>query len=101
IDKHGEKKPNYEPGIDIRAKVTILGEGPRGTLVKAMTERLHLDEGRSPQVYSTGIKEVWSVPKEAGVRGLVHHTMGYPLKNETFGGGFIYGLDEDLLAVGL
>ncbi|HEV8374742.1 MAG TPA: electron transfer flavoprotein-ubiquinone oxidoreductase [Candidatus Polarisedimenticolia bacterium] len=101
IDKQGTAKPNFEPGIDIRAKVTIFGEGPRGTLVKAMTERLRLDEGRSPQVYSTGIKELWSVPREAGVAGLVHHTMGYPLKSDTFGGSFLYGLSEDTLAVGL
>ena len=101
IDKHGHRKPNYEPGIDIRSRVTILGEGPRGTLVKPLTSRLRLDEGRSPQVYSTGIKELWQVPRESGLQGLVHHTMGYPLKSETFGGGFIYGLSEDHLAVGL
>jgi electron-transferring-flavoprotein dehydrogenase len=101
IDKQGNKKPNYEPGIEIRAKVTVFGEGPRGTLVKAMTEKLRLDEGRSPQVYSTGIKELWSVPREAGVAGLVHHTMGYPLDSATFGGSFLYGLSEDTLAVGL
>jgi electron-transferring-flavoprotein dehydrogenase len=101
IDRNGERKPNFEPGIDIRAKVTVFGEGPRGTLVKAMTDRLRLDEGKSPQVYSTGVKEVWSVPREAGLKGLVLHTMGFPLKRETFGGGFVYGLSEDRLAVGL
>ncbi len=101
IDRNGSRKANYEPGIDIRSKVTILGEGPRGTLVKSLTERLRLDEGRNPQVYSTGVKEVWSVPREAGLKGMVLHTLGFPLKRETFGGGFVYGLSEDLLAVGL
>jgi len=101
IGRSGERKPNYEPGIDIRAKVTLLGEGPRGTLVRALTEKLRLDEGRSPQVYSTGVKEVWSVPPEAGLKGSVLHTLGFPLKNETFGGGFVYGLSDDELAVGL
>lgn len=101
IDRKGERKANYEPGIDIHAKVTVLGEGPRGTLVKELTHRLGLDQGRSPQVYSTGVKEVWSVPKAAGLQGLVSHTMGFPLRSETFGGGFIYGLSEDRLAVGL
>ncbi len=101
IDRKGERKANYEPGIDIHAKVTVLGEGPRGSLVKELTKRLDLDRGRSPQVYSTGVKEVWAVPKEAGLQGLVCHTMGFPLRSETFGGGFIYGLSEDRLAVGL
>ena len=101
IDRHGERKANFEPGIDIRAKVTIFGEGPRGTLVKAMTARLGLEEGRNPQVYSTGVKELWSVPAGRGIAGLVSHTMGYPLDNSTFGGGFLYGLSEDRLAVGL
>jgi electron-transferring-flavoprotein dehydrogenase len=101
IDKNLQHKANFEPGIDIRAKVTVLGEGPRGTLVKSMAQRLHLEEGRNPQVYSTGIKELWSVPRERRVAGLVHHTMGYPLTSDTFGGGFLYGLSEDLLAVGL
>jgi electron-transferring-flavoprotein dehydrogenase len=101
IGKDHERKANFEAGIDIRAKVTILGEGPRGTLVKALSERLGLEEGKSPQVYSTGIKELWSVPSSRGIHGLVHHTMGYPLDSKTFGGGFLYGLTEDLLAVGL
>jgi electron-transferring-flavoprotein dehydrogenase len=101
IDRNGDRKPNFEPGIDIRAKVTLLGEGPRGTLTRALTEKLHLDEGRSPQVYSTGVKEVWSVPPESGWKGYVLHTMGFPLKSETFGGGFVYGLSDDRLAVGL
>jgi electron-transferring-flavoprotein dehydrogenase len=101
VDRQGQRKSNYEPGIDIRARVTILGEGPRGTLVKELTRRHRLDEGRSPQVYSAGVKEIWSVPRESGLQGLVAHTLGFPLKNETFGGGFVYGLSEDQLAVGL
>jgi electron-transferring-flavoprotein dehydrogenase len=101
IDKHGQHKATFEPGIDIRAKVTIFGEGPRGTLVKAMSARLGLEEGRNPQVYSTGVKELWAVPAGRGIQGLVSHTMGYPLDNATFGGGFLYGLSEEHLAVGL
>jgi electron-transferring-flavoprotein dehydrogenase len=101
IGRNGEKKANYEPGIDIRAGVTVLGEGPRGTLTKELTSRLRLDAGKSPQVYSTGVKELWAVPKERNVKGLVVHTMGFPLRSETFGGGFLYGLSEDRLAVGL
>jgi electron-transferring-flavoprotein dehydrogenase len=101
IDKGGRRKPNYEPGIDIRAKVTVLAEGPRGTLTKALVDRFRLDEGRQPQVYAVGIKEVWECPKESLSPGRVIHTMGFPLDRETFGGAFIYHMAEDLLDIGL
>src|SRR5690606_16421110 len=64
IGKHGEKKPTFEPGVDIRAKVTILCDGVRGNLTKALVRRLALDEGRQPQLYAIGIKELWEVPKD-------------------------------------
>lgn len=99
IDKNGEKKNNYEPGIDIRAKVTVLGEGPRGTLTKQITSMWNL-QGMNPQVYSVGIKEVWEVPEGRYPAGNVTHTMGYPLKSETFGGGFIYGMANNLVSIG-
>lgn len=99
IDKSGNKKPNYEPGIDIRAKVTVLGEGPRGSLTKQITKLWNLD-GLNPQVYSVGIKELWEVPAGNYARGRVIHTMGFPLKSETFGGGFIYGMSDNLVSVG-
>src|SRR6185503_16758578 len=63
IDKNGQPKGNFEPGIDIRAKVTILAEGSRGSLTKQLIQKFNLDEGRNPQVYAAGIKEVWDVPK--------------------------------------
>ena len=99
IDKHGNKKPNYEPGIDIRAKVTVLGEGPRGTLTKQIVNKWGMS-GFNPQVYAVGIKEVWEVPAGNYQAGTVTHTMGYPLKPETFGGGFIYGMANNLVSVG-
>jgi electron-transferring-flavoprotein dehydrogenase len=99
IDKHGIKKPNYEPGIDIRAKVTVLGEGPRGSLTKQITKLWKMD-GLNPQVYSVGIKELWEVPAGNYARGRVIHTMGFPLKSETFGGGFIYGMSDTLVSIG-
>ena len=101
IDRHGKKKANYEPGIDVRAKVTVLGEGPRGTLTKVLVNRFRLDEGRQPQVYAIGIKEVWECPKGSLPAGRVIHTMGFPLDRETFGGAFIYSMAEDLLDIGL
>nr|MDQ3744347.1 NAD(P)/FAD-dependent oxidoreductase [Acidobacteriota bacterium] len=64
IDKEGRPKSNFEPGVDILAKVTVLGEGPRGSLTKQLTERLGLAEGREPQVYSIGVKELWELPDE-------------------------------------
>jgi len=101
IDRHGKKKANYEPGIDVRAKVTVLGEGPRGTLTKVLVNRFRLDEGRQPQVYAIGIKELWECPKGSLPAGRVIHTMGFPLDRETFGGAFIYSMAEDLLDIGL
>ena len=101
IDRHGKRKANFEAGIDIRAKVTVLAEGPRGTLAKALQARFHLDEGRMPQVYAVGLKEVWTCPKGSLPPGRVIHTMGFPLDRETFGGAFIYNMAEDLLDIGL
>ncbi len=101
IDRHGGRKPNYEPGIDIRARVTVLAEGPRGTLAKVLAERFRLDEGRMPQVYAVGIKEVWECPRGSLPPGRVIHTMGFPLDRETFGGAFIYSMADDLLDIGL
>jgi electron-transferring-flavoprotein dehydrogenase len=99
IDRNGTAKNNYEPGIDIRAKVTILGEGPRGTLTKKITNLWKMD-GLNPQVYAVGIKEVWEVPEGNFTKGKVIHTMGFPLTSETFGGGFIYGMANNLVSIG-
>jgi electron-transferring-flavoprotein dehydrogenase len=101
IDRNGKRKPNYEAGIDIRAKVTVLCEGPRGTLTKVLVDRLGLDRGRHPQVYAIGIKEIWECPKGSLTPGRVIHTMGWPLDRETFGGAFIYHMAGDLLDIGL
>ncbi|HET9325495.1 MAG TPA: electron transfer flavoprotein-ubiquinone oxidoreductase [Candidatus Eisenbacteria bacterium] len=100
IDKLGQKKPTYQPGADCRAKLTVLCEGPRGTVAKALEPRLELTEGRNPQVYATGVKELWEVPAGRVQKGRVMHTMGWPLPLETFGGGFIYGFDDTHWAVG-
>ena len=100
IGKHGEKKSTFEPGVDIRAKVTILADGVRGNLTKSLVRQLGLDEGRSPQLYAIGIKELWEVPKDRVRAGRVIHTMGYPLKMDEFGGGFIYAMPDGVLSVG-
>jgi electron-transferring-flavoprotein dehydrogenase len=100
IDKKGQKKPTFEPGVEIRAKVTIFCDGVRGNLTKVLVNRLKLDEGRLPQAYAIGIKELWEVPKDRLAPGSVVHTMGYPLKHEEFGGAFIYGLPENQVSIG-
>jgi electron-transferring-flavoprotein dehydrogenase len=100
LDKNGNPKSNYEPGADIFAKIVVLGEGPRGTLTKQAVPRLNLDEGCEPQVYAAGVKELWQCPPGSVQAGSVIHTMGYPLANDTFGGGFIYGMANDVLDVG-
>ena len=101
IDKHGQKKPTFEPGVGIRAKVTIFCDGVRGNLTKSLVRQLGLDEGRSPQIYAIGIKELWEVPAGRTEAGRVVHTMGYPLKMEEFGGAFMYSMPDNLVSVGL
>ena len=100
IGKHGETKANFEPGVDIRARVTILCDGVRGNLTKALVRRLGLDAGCSPQLYAIGIKELWEVPEGRIAPGTVIHTMGYPLRMEEFGGGFLYAMPGGVVSVG-
>ena len=101
IDKNGQRKPNFEPGVDIRAKMTILAEGPRGTLAKQLAEVFDLHAEKNPQVYSVGIKELWQLPDDRFPAGEVIHTMGWPLDMDTFGGGFIYGMKDRIVDIGL
>ena len=101
LDHNGNPKSNFEAGADILAKIVVLGEGPRGTLAKQAFARLPLNEGREPQVYAAGIKELWQLPDDRYKAGSVIHTLGYPLPPETFGGGFIYGMAGDVLDIGM
>src|SRR5262245_54148616 len=100
IDKHGNPKGNYEPGIDVRAKVTILAEGSRGSLTKQLAKKFKLNAGKNPMVYAAGVKEIWEVPSQRSVGGRVIHTMGWPLRNEEFGGGFIYNMADGRVSIG-
>jgi len=100
VDHEGKPKANYEPGADLLAKVVVLGEGPRGTLAKQAIPRLGLDDGRAPMVYAAGVKELWQLPDDRYKAGSVIHTLGYPLPRETFGGGFIYGMANNILDIG-
>jgi len=100
IDRLGQPKDSFEPGVDILAKAVVFGEGVRGSLTKELVTRLKLDAGKSPQVYALGVKEVWELSKESASKGQVIHTLGYPLKHETYGGGFIYNMGN-MLSLGL
>ena len=100
IDKEGKRKSNFEPGVDILAKVTVLGEGPRGSLTKQLTQRLGLNDGREPQVYSIGVKELWELPDDRYPAGRVTHTLGYPSDSNTYGGGWIYGMQNRIINLG-
>jgi electron-transferring-flavoprotein dehydrogenase len=101
VGKHGEKKSNFEPGVDIRAKVTIFCDGVRGNLTKTLVKRLSLDEGREPPIFAVGIKELWELPAGRLEPGSVIHTMGYPLRWQEFGGAFIYAMPDNQVSMGL
>ncbi|MDC3379513.1 electron transfer flavoprotein-ubiquinone oxidoreductase [Planctomycetota bacterium] len=102
VDKHGAQNDSFEPGTDIEAMVTIFGEGSRGSLSRSLVKKFKLDEGRNPQIYSTGCKELWKVKPGSMKPGEVIHTAGYPLKimGDEFGGGFIYSFADDHVSLG-
>lgn len=100
IDKEGKQKPNFEPGVDLLAKVTVLGEGSRGSLAKQVVSRLGLDADKEPMVYSLGVKELWEVPEGQFPEGKVVHTLGFPSDTRTYGGGWIYGMKNNVVSIG-
>jgi electron-transferring-flavoprotein dehydrogenase len=100
IDRHGDRKPSFQPGVDIHAKVTILADGVRGNLTKQLMRRTPIARGNQPQLFAIGIKELWDVPPGRLPAGAVVHTMGYPLDQKEFGGGFIYAMSDTRLSVG-
>jgi electron-transferring-flavoprotein dehydrogenase len=101
IDKNGERKSNFEPGIDLKAKLTIFGDGARGYMSKQLISQRKLDAGKATQVYETGVKEVFEMPDGVVDRGRVVHTMGYPFKPDSVGGTWIYYMNDNMMSVGL
>jgi electron-transferring-flavoprotein dehydrogenase len=101
VDRNGQPKSNYQPGYDLHAKITIFAEGTHGSLTKQLAQRLPLREGRNPQSYSLGVKELWEIPAGRIEKGHVIHTAGWPLTSRQFGGGFIYAISEKQLSIGL
>jgi electron-transferring-flavoprotein dehydrogenase len=100
IEKDGSKGPNYAPGMALLGKYTLIGEGVRGSLAKQLIAKFNLSEGREPQKFGIGLKELWQVKPENHRRGLVQHSFGWPLGMTTGGGSFLYHLDDNLVAVG-
>ncbi len=100
VGKNGEPKDNFTRGMELRAKYTLFGEGARGNLGKQLLKKFDLTEGREPQKFGLGLKELWQVAPEKHRKGLVQHTFGWPLDNSTGGGSFLYHLDDNLVSVG-
>lgn len=102
IGRHRDQKPTFQPGLNVRAKVTVFAEGTRGSLAKGLIARLGLDLGKNHQLYETGIKEIWRIPEARAreLQGSVIHTLGAPLGTSGYGGGWIYGLAENRLSLG-
>ncbi|MFM8753434.1 MAG: electron transfer flavoprotein-ubiquinone oxidoreductase [Phenylobacterium sp.] len=100
VGKDGQPGPDYQPGIELHAKYTLIGEGVRGSLAKQLQARFDLNKGREPQKYGIGIKELWKVPDAAFQPGLTQHTFGWPLDNQTGGGSFMYHFGDNYVAIG-
>jgi electron-transferring-flavoprotein dehydrogenase len=100
LDKQGEPKANFEPGIELHARYTLFAEGCRGSLTRGLEERFRLREGSDPQTYGIGIKELWEVLPGQHRPGTVVHTVGWPLDRGTYGGSFLYHLEDNQVALG-
>jgi len=101
IERNGEHGPAYQPGMELIGKYTLFAEGCRGHLGKQLEAKFNLRANADPQTYALGIKELWEVPASQHEKGLVMHTAGWPLKTDTYGGGFIYHFGENLVSLGL
>ena len=100
IGKNGEPKDNFTRGMELRGKYTLFGEGARGSLGKQLIARFGLSEGREPQKFGLGLKELWQVAPDKHRAGLVQHSFGWPLDGVTGGGSFLYHFDDNLVSVG-
>jgi electron-transferring-flavoprotein dehydrogenase len=100
IGKDGEPTDNFQLGMELHAKYTIFAEGARGHLGKQVIAKYNLAEGRDPQSYAIGIKELWEVDPSKAKPGLVVHTSGWPMQDDAFGGGFLYHLEDNKVTLG-
>ncbi|MCP5125289.1 MAG: electron transfer flavoprotein-ubiquinone oxidoreductase [Gammaproteobacteria bacterium] len=100
IDREGHQTDQYTPGMELRARYTMFAEGCRGSLTKLLSERFNLREGVDPQTYGIGIKELWEVDPAKHEPGKIVHTVGWPLAASTYGGSFLYHMENNQVAVG-
>ena len=101
VGRDGQPAESYQQGMELHAKYTIFAEGARGQLGRQLMERFKLTEGRDPQAYGIGIKELWEIDPAKSRPGLVVHTAGWPLDSDTYGGSFLYHLNDNQVAVGM
>ena len=100
VGKDGEPTDNFQLGMELHAKYTVFAEGARGHLGKQLLSKFRLTEGKDPQTYAIGIKELWEIPADKAKPGLVVHTAGWPLNDDAFGGGFLYHLEGNQVTLG-
>ena len=100
VDKEGNLTEQFQAGLELHAQQTLFAEGARGSLSQQIIKRFHLDAQSAPQTYGLGIKEIWDVSPEQCQAGLAIHTVGYPLDSQTYGGAFVYHLDDNKIALG-
>jgi electron-transferring-flavoprotein dehydrogenase len=100
IDKNGQPGPNFAPGPEVRAKLTVLAEGARGSVTKALVAKYQLDSNSCPQTYGLGFKELWQLPEGRVEPGLIQHSVGWPMDSRTYGGSFLYHLDQNRVYIG-
>jgi electron-transferring-flavoprotein dehydrogenase len=101
IGRDGEPTANFQPGVELLGKYTLFAEGARGHLGRQLLARFRLSDGRDPTAWGIGIKELWDVEPGRHVPGLVVHSAGWPLDNATYGGGFVYHMQNNQVALGL
>ncbi len=100
IGKNGERKHSYQPPMELRAKITLFAEGCRGSLTQKLFTTFDLRKDADPQTYGIGLKEIWQVAPEKHKLGTVEHTIGWPLTQNTYGGSFLYHLEDNQVAIG-
>ena len=101
VGRDGKPTENFQPGVELHGKYTLFAEGARGNLGRQLVPRFKLSEGRDPQTWGIGIKEIWEIDAAKFNAGLVLHSTGWPLDNSTYGGGWMYHFGENLVSVGL
>ncbi|MEN3930389.1 electron transfer flavoprotein-ubiquinone oxidoreductase [Microvirga sp. W0021] len=100
VGKDGQPKADFTPGMELRAKYTLFAEGARGSLSKEIIQHYNLSDGKEPQKFGLGVKELWEIPAEKHKPGQIEHSLGWPLSNDAGGGSFMYHFGENLVTVG-